>query len=52
MLNLDLVEKYGQKYLELPQVTIPQSNKRLLVFDIDETMIHTVDEKDPKTMKG
>ena len=28
------------------------SSKKLLVFDIDETMIHTIDERDPKFMKG
>lgn len=52
MLNLDLVEKHGQKYLDLPSITIPASTKRLLVFDIDETMIHTIDERDPKSMKA
>jgi predicted HAD superfamily phosphohydrolase YqeG len=52
MLNLDLVEKYGNRYLDLKPVHIKKSNKRLLVFDIDETMIHTIDERDPKSMKG
>lgn len=52
MLNLDLVQKYGHRYLDLQPVKIPSSKKRLLVFDIDETMIHTIDERDPKSMKG
>jgi CTD small phosphatase-like protein 2 len=52
MLNLDLVEKHGEKYKELQMVEIPQSKKRLLVFDIDETMIHTIDERDHKAMRG
>lgn len=33
-------------------VHLNHSEKRLLVFDIDETMIHTIDERDPKSMKG
>jgi CTD small phosphatase-like protein 2 len=52
MLNLDLVEKYGSRYKELKPVQIAQSHKKLLVFDIDETMVHTIDERDPPTMKG
>lgn len=52
MLNLDLIEKYGDRYLELEPVHIKKSEKKLLVFDIDETMIHTLDERDPKAMKG
>lgn len=52
MLNLDLVQKYGNRYLELEPVHIKKSDKKLLVFDIDETMIHTLDERDPKSMKG
>ena len=32
---------------------MPESrHSKVLILDIDETMVHTVDEKDPNNMKG
>jgi predicted secreted acid phosphatase len=37
----------------LDPVYLPASNKRkVLVFDIDETMVHTLDARDNASMQG
>jgi len=55
-MHLHLLEQYKQEYLKLPQIELPKpwksSQKLLLILDIDETMIHTIDERDPPSMGG
>ena len=51
--NLAVIEKYRNEYLNIPAVNLRASqHKKVLIFDLDETMIHTLDERDPPTMKG
>ena len=53
MLNLHLVQKHQQDYLNCPSVFLPNSrNEKVLILDVDETLIHTIDERDPASMKG
>ena len=53
MLNLHLVHKHKQDYLNCPGVFLPDSrNSKVLILDVDETLIHTIDERDPESMKG
>ena len=56
VMHLHLLEQYKQDYLNLPQIELPKPWKRsqelLLILDIDETMIHTIDERDPPNMRG
>ena len=53
MLNLDKVEKHSKDYINLPSVFLPDSrNDMVLILDVDETLIHTIDERDPPYMKG
>lgn len=60
---MHLLEPYEDAYKSINPVHVPApkphllvgrdaSSVRLLVLDIDETMIHTVDDKDPPQMKG
>jgi hypothetical protein len=53
MLNLHMVEKHKNDYLNCPSVFLPDCrNKKVLILDVDETLIHTIDERDPPGMKG
>ena len=64
ILNLNLLQPYQNDYKNLPQIDIPseprfhsgrgrrERQRRILAVDIDETMIHTIDERDPRDMKG
>ena len=48
-----LLQQYNQDYKNLEPINLPPSSKqKVLVFDIDETMIHTIDESDSLKMKG
>lgn len=48
-----IIEEYDKAYLELEPVYLPETTKtKVLIFDIDETMVHSIDERDPKGMKG
>ena len=51
---MDLFEPYKYNYLNIPKVKIKTKSNhlKLLVVDIDETLIHTIDENDPSYMKG
>ena len=55
-MNLHLLNQYDQLYKQLPKVHIPSwdantKDKFLLMLDIDETMIHAIDERDGPDMK-
>lgn len=53
IMNLHLIDKYYNEYkLKHPFYMPDSKHQRLLIFDIDETMIHTLDERDPPEMKG
>ena len=56
VMHLHLLDQYKLDYLKLPHVELPKPRKRsqriTLIIDIDETMIHTLDERDPPSMKG
>jgi hypothetical protein len=49
-----MLEPYVNDYLKIGEISLPDDpeGKRLLVLDIDETMIHTIDERDPPNMLG
>lgn len=48
-----IISEYDRAYLQLEPVHLPETTKRkVLIFDIDETMVHSIDESDPKGMKG
>tara|TARA_B110000285_G_scaffold229610_1_gene294647 strand:- start:864 stop:1121 length:258 start_codon:yes stop_codon:yes gene_type:complete len=48
-----MVEKHNQDFLNCPNVFLPDSrNEKVLILDVDETLIHTIDERDPESMKG
>ena len=39
--------------MNCPGVFLPDSrNAKVLILDVDETLIHTIDERDPASMKG
>ena len=51
--NLSVIEKYKNEYLNIPAVNLkPSKHKKVLIFDLDETMVHTLDERDPPSMQG
>ena len=51
--HLHLLQKYDNHWRNLEPVDLPPSTKqKVLVFDIDETMVHTIDESDSLKMKG
>jgi TFIIF-interacting CTD phosphatase-like protein len=53
MLNLHMVDKHSKDYLNCPNVFLPKcDNEKVLILDVDETLIHTIDERDPPSMKG
>lgn len=63
MRNLHLLEPYSDSYQSLEQVVLPEPTDeqkshwaegrvKVVFFDIDETMIHCIDDKDPPEMKG
>lgn len=53
MLNLHMVDKHKNDYQNCPSVFLPDSrNEKVLILDVDETLIHTIDERDPPSMKG
>lgn len=52
-MNLHLLECHQNAYKKLESVYLPDNrNEKVLILDIDETMIHTIDERDPSSMKG
>lgn len=60
--NLHLIKAQDKAYKEIPPVFLPpptiqvrkawQKNFKVLFLDIDETMIHCIDENDPPSMQG
>lgn len=39
--------------MQIDPISLPKTGKqKVLVFDIDETMVHSIDEGDSKKMKG
>lgn len=59
MANLQLLVPYNTYYKSLPEVQLPDcniqwegTNPKVIFLDIDETMVHCVDDRDPAWMKG
>ena len=63
MRNLNLLEPHTNAYRSMPTVTLPlftaqqvknwsPSCPKVLLLDIDETMIHCIDDRDPPSMRG
>ena len=42
----------GQEIDGATAISNQVSNAKVLFFDIDETMVHCIDDRDPSTMKG
>lgn len=63
MRNLHLLEPHTNAYRAMPTVNLPPftaqqvknwspSSPKVLLLDIDETMIHCIDDRDPPSMRG
>ena len=63
MRNLNLLDKYTEKYKKIESIFLPDFDQvhktawaparpKVLLLDIDETMIHCIDDRDPPTMRG
>jgi hypothetical protein len=63
MLNLNLLTPYLDDYLRVSPVILPEpsqwlnnnwdgTNPKVIFIDIDETMVHCIDDRDPENMKG
>ena len=66
--NLDLLKPYSEFYRKIDKVFLPDPNpsvvkkwqkglknivkSKVLMLDIDETMIHCIDDRDPSGMIG
>ena len=55
-MNLHLLTQYSQYYKQMPRILLPNwdvndGSKFLLILDIDETMMHALDERDGPSMR-